>query len=599
MHGLPRHPYESFETLTDRIADRYVSAPARGVFRATMRIWRKVFGVEVAERAVAQDMAAGRDGFWHDEWIHDEMFYPEISATLLGEVESGDPIRRAATLIHAAVRFMQRARAGQLGVEVHAGRPQDMRRYRHFFSRICRARVVGKGLRHRFDDLGPSDHVVVCVGGDLFALRVLEGGAPVSRSDLHCALCDAVDAHRSAGPTAEPIAGRGYRPPVGLLTTVVNQTTVRLWDRLAARNPRAVERLDSAIFFVSLDLDLGPETLDQTLSGLHIGRFEHRDFRRSLQIAIAANGAFGITVNPYAGIGGTLCARLVSELAEAVGAPEHPSSRPGRTGAPARIEPVRFVDPGFDGAALEPIRASIRERLYPAAHPTTFQIDGIGREQFEALGLSCDAAFHAALALAWHRLRGRVPTVGNFINLRSVEHGDIWRYDASTSAMADFVERPSLARFRAAERAHKALIRRHKAADDELYLCAMILKRLVCDGSVRFSGFVTLMLVMSVFIRDFQRRLVNPDLWVSGIPAYPGLRATGRGGTTLRYLGQTSIGGHYMVFADHIVICLVPGPRGRSRGAERALAEALGESLRQLTRLATPPHRDGRQDKDP
>lgn len=592
MHCLPRHPYESFETLTDRIADRHVSAPARGVFRTTMRIWRKVFGVDVAERAVAQDMAAGRDGLWHDEWIHDEMFYPEISATLLGAVEPGDPIRRAAALIHAAARFMQRARAGQLEVEVHAGRPQDMRRYRHFFSRICRARVVGKGLRHRFDDLGPSDHVVVCVGGDLFALRVLEGDAPVSCSDLHAALRDAVDVHRSEGPTA----GWGYRPPVGLLTTVVNQTTVRLWERLAADNPGAVERLDAAIFFVSLDLDLAPETLDQALSGLHVGRLEHRDFRRSLQIAIAANGAFGITVNPYAGIGGTLSARLVSELAEAASAPEDPPPPPERTGAPARLEPLRFVDPGFDGAELDPIRASIRERLYPSDHPTTFQIDGIGREKLEALGLSCDAAFHAALALAWHRLRGRAPTVGNFINLRSVEHGDIWRYDASTSAMTDFVERPSLARFRAAERAHKALIRQHKAADDELYLGGMILKRLVCDGSVRFSGFVTMMLIMSVFIRGFQRRLVNPDLWVSGIPAYPGLRATGRGGTTLSYLGQTSIGGHYMIFAEHIVICLVPGPRGRWRGSERALAEALATSLRQLTRLATCLHRDGRKD---
>jgi hypothetical protein len=200
-------------------------------------------------------------------------------------------------------------------------------------------------------------------------------------------------------------------------------------------------------------------------------------------------------------------------------------------------------------------------------------------------GRSVDAAFHAALALAWKRSRGYVPTVGNFINLRSVKHGDIWRYDASTDEMLKFVLEPNLQNYKLAENAHIKLIKEQKSAKDEFYLGAMSLKKLVNDGHVRFSGFVTLVSIMSIFVRGFGRRFLNPDLWVSCIPSFPGVKVAGRGGAMMSYLAKTSSGGHYMIFEDHVLVCIMNPKGGKWLGTEEAFAREIGTCLGEVADL--------------
>src|SRR5690606_4683347 len=117
---------------------------------------------------------------------------------------------------------------------------------------------------------------------------------------------------------------------------------------------------------------------------------------------------------------------------------------------------------GKTARMIKKFRSEIAARLYPRENGSTFVIGGIGAKAFRTEGWSPDAVFHAALNLAYFRQFGRMPVVGNFINLRTIRHGDIWRYISTTPEMHDFVRSPTRATLTAAMDRHRALIKEQK-----------------------------------------------------------------------------------------------------------------------------------------
>jgi hypothetical protein len=600
VEQLPQHQYQPFQSLCLQFGERYVPQSFRWLYNGLIKLWCSVFGVSEVEEIISSDFAAGRDGFWHQDWIWDQLFYPEISAALVGDVAPHDCLKRSASVIEGALQFYQKARTNSLPLEVVSGYPQDMERYNHLFSRLTIATLkrsaTGRitGLRHRITDTADSDYITVGTGGHLFALPVTVQEANGQKRLLnHNELYDALVAiDQDATIQSQK---KSYQLPIGPLTAWQNKDSLKLWAQVEKSNASSFQKLNSSLFHVVLERDLNPTTLDAVVSGLNSHVFSARDCRKSLQLVITNNGEFAAVINPHAGIGGTLSAKFVSELAQHCWRVEsEPSSAlpPPMKNSPTKTsttesswERLSFKNPHLDESILNKHVAGIRERLYAPSETTTFQFNGIGHATFKAKGFPVDASFHAALALAWKNHRGYVPTVGNFINLRSVKYGDIWRYDASTPEMLQFALNPTKENFLEACKGHSREIKKQKSARDEFYLGAMGLKRLVNDGKVKFSGFVLLVMIHNLFVRGFTRRFLNPDIWVSGIPSFPGLKVTGRGGSKMSYLAKNSSGGHYMIFENHIILCLMNPAGGTWLGTEKAFAAELERCLHKVANL--------------
>jgi hypothetical protein len=583
---LPRHPFIPFAEIFRELAGRYIRSPlARRLFLRSTRLWSALSGAAESERRVRDAFARGEDGHFERIVRAPYPFRPEICAALiLREQEDKDPVRLAARLILGALRFRERAFGEQLEQEYEAGRPLDMRRYLNLFSRLIDPSLRQGRVVSEIIDAPASEHIIVATGGLFYRLTVSRNDQIVPAAELLAQLQDLV------ADAQEQLKSARERVPFGLLTALQNKSSVSLLAQLAARSPSAIRDLNRALFLIALDLDDSPQTLEGIGRSVLLKNYASRDYRRSMQIVVTASGQAGVITDPFAGIGGTLSARFVDELARSGRSPGGEPVRPGAE--PAARAFVRLdLDTGLLSGKRRALAANeeeLRSHSYPDGSETVFRLEGFGRKDFALLSASADGAFHAAFSLAFLRCFGRIPEVGNFINLRTLQHGDISRYNATTPELRSFVEAPDAASLAAALAAHKELIKRAKAGTDALYQ----LKKLMIlfnRGDLGMLAVVSLMLLLMIFIRGFERRFLREDVLASNIPALPGVALTGRPGVRLSFLARPSLGGHYMMFDHHIVLCFVSNP-GRSSycGKEALFAAGLRESLAQVKQLLGP-----------
>jgi hypothetical protein len=419
----------------------------------------------------------------------------------------------------------------------------------------------------------------VAIGGLMYRLQCIVDGAALDSDELQQQLeLMAADARaRLAG--GAPQAG-----VFGLLTVLFNPKHARLFRELQSNS---VESIDRALFCVAIDLDTSPTTLDATMRALHADNYRNRDHRRSLQIVVAGNGRAAITVHPHAGIGGTYMARFASELHKACARLQAAPLHIARPAGPARYQHLPLELSQKSWAELQKSVANVGRRLYPANEPSVIRYEGFGSDAFRDRGISADGAFHAALHLAYLRCFGEVPYTSNFINLRNVRHGDVWKYTSTTESLRRFAQAPSAEALRLASDAHRALVKINKAGDDEVYQTTMALFRLISEGHVPFAAFPALMMMMSLFISNFGKRFLGSDLWVSNIPPLPGVEMTARAAVRLAYLDKKGYGGHYMIFPGHVTVCLVNALKDKNvTDRDARFFQTLGDCLREVVDLA-------------
>jgi hypothetical protein len=582
--AVPSHPFRTFADISRAFSEKHVeSGLRRRLLLAALGLWRRAFGIDGHTVSIRGEIGRGGDGYRLEYLTFKSIFYPEVAASfIMAEDGETDPCRKAAQVIFGAMRYRERLARGEIAVEREANRPLDMDRYSFFFSRLTRSTLTGGRLVHKITDVPASDYVVIAVDGLLYRVQVLEQGVRLGYDRLLASVRALVaDARQSLQ------GGGGDAVPLGLLTALCDKKTVRLFSAVADASADVVATLDSALFFVAIDLHSAPQTFEKTFRAIHSDHFHNRDHRRSLQIVVTGNGRSGVVVNPHAGLGGTLSARLASELyltcRELAGGVE---PRPTEAPAPERLRLV--VPRGKRGdRTLSEMDRAIRLRLHGQVSPTAFRLDGVGKRDFVPRKLSADGAFHCAAHLAYFRQFGVKPIVGNFINLRNVKHGDIWRYNSTSPEMLDFVARPSAETLAAAIGKHRDLIKAQKRADDELYLGVLTLARLVNHRQLSSFAFISLMLILSCFVKRFVRSHLSPHLWLSHIPELEGVEVSGRAAVRLSYIDAGCLAGHYMIFDDHVNICLLRGLKDRREFAqEQEFALHLGEALRFVKELA-------------
>lgn len=581
------HPVRHLRDALAALGAQHIRHPlARALYAAAIQAWHRLFGLAAHEPYIAREFAAGRDGFRPRYWIFKSFFYPDYVATfVLSPTGETDPARSAAQVLHGALTFRDAVRRQALAPEFEKGQPLDQSLYGKLFSRVAVTRYLGRRLVQEDVDFEPTDYVVACVRGYLYQLPCLQGDAVVACAELQRRLA-ALLAHARAR------AERAAETPgvFGLLTVTVDPAHGRLVQSLAASQAGVLDVINRALFTLAIDVDARPETPDAALRAINADHFLNRDHRRSMSLVVTGNGRAGVLVNPHTGVGGAVSAVFVEFL--------HQHARALRDAdQPARDEPPAPPAPPVAPLALSGgrrwedellrTRAAVERRLYPADEQTVFTLSGVGHQDFRARQISSDAAFHCALNLAYLRCLKRIPTTGNFISLRSFRHGDIWRYVSNTDALTAFLRQPGPVTLRAAIEAHRELVKEQKRAEDPLYHAAMTMLKLVSEFRVPFAAAQSLILLLSLFIRDFPHRFLRLDLWASQIPAKPGLEIAGRGSVFLSFLPREALAGHYLIYDDHFRICFLRGLSSREDtrlGA--AFARELERCLREVRDLA-------------
>ncbi len=585
---IPPHPFVPFSDLAHRFGAKHIKGPvARRFFLLAMKLWGGVFGIATREAVIPRGLKQGENALDFKCWGFPELFYPEMSASfILSADPETNPARKAAQIIKGLRDFKTKVETQTLKEEFEGSKPLDMSRYQYLFSRLMVSEFRGKAPNHRIEDKAPSDYAILWVQAVPYRLSLTTGnGQALSYWQLVDQITRILEDDRTSSAAA-----MASRTLVGELTWVNNRITIPIFARVQKENPHSMAILDNAAFAVSIDIDDSPTSENEVLHVVHKKNYSNRDHRRSMYAVVTGNARAGITVNPWCGIGGTFSAKLCSELHKSCIElqKEFPDPQP-------KPEPVRFekveLDTSFlseeEVAKVHDSISAVTQHGFFSGDKIVHKIEGIGVNAFKSRGLGADAAFHCGLHLAYQKSFSKCPIVGNFINLRNVRYGDIWRYCATTSEMKDFVHNPNPdTLFRAIE-AHNLEIKRQKQAQDEIYLGTLTMIRALSDGTLGMFGLRSLVLVLSAFCANFLRRFFMQDVWVSHIPQQTGFELAGRYGVNLSFLPKGGIAGHYTLFNNHLYLCLMSSLKGgRSYHEQKRFIGRLEQALKEICSLA-------------
>lgn len=582
---LPKHPFIPFLESIETIASLYIPSSFRKkLFLFFGKLWFVLFGISKLENRIRDCFARGENG--HDAKYRrfPSIYCPEFSATLLLNSESDeDPVQKASRIIVGALRFRERVLGNQLEPDRESGKPLDMERYRFFFSRLLISSVKKGSLVNETVDVPATDYIIVAIDGIFYKLQVLADQKIIPLSEVHEQLGHLIEDAKIQLAKPDP-----HRLPFGLFTVFHNKKSTILLDKLMNKSPGELALINNSLFFIAIDINERPATLEKLSRTIHRHNFNSRDYRRSMQIVVTGNGQAGVIGDPSAGIGGGFVARFLDELKnECQGLVGEALAAPPRSGKPLYQRLALSSDqlPRYQ-AQVAALRRQAELPLYADDHDTVFRLDGVGKKDFARFAVSTDGVFHAGLHLAFRRCFGKTPNIGNFIGLRSIQHGEIYRYNSSTTEMTNFAAAPTAETLSAALQAHKDLIKKTKQGTDVFYQNQMLLVTLYFRYEIGTFCFLSLLILLSLFIPNYTRRVMNQDMWVSHIPEYPGISLTGRPGVKLAFLKPPSFGGHYMIFDHHTMICFVSNPGHPSYyGQEPKFASALKEALTEILHI--------------
>jgi hypothetical protein len=577
------HPTRSFRDIFVSLSEKYINNRGlRRLFLTATGVWRWTFRIDAKEQIVFREFAEERDGFRPKYWIFKSFFYPDYNATfVLTSTGEHDPVRKAAQILDGALKFRETVIQNKLEPEYEKEKPLDMAIYQKLFSRVAVTKYIHRRFVQEDVDFVSTDYIVVCVGGFLYRLRCLQEEKALSYIDLHNRIA-AIVAHAQTRTNETSCL-------FGLLTAFMNRKHGILFQELAKTNAETLGIIDAALFTLAIDLESRPETPDETLRSINADNYFNRDNRRSMQLVVTGNGHAGVTVNPHTGVGGVVSAMFTDYLYRNAKTLQQtsPTEINRQDQSSEAVEPLSFsVSEKWENSLFRS-RAVVENRLYPAEEQSVFTLTGAGHQDFRARKISSDAAFHCALNLAYLRCFKKIPTTGNFINLRNFKFGDIWRYVSSSDAMHAFLQEPDCETMRAAVDAHRQMIKEQKKAEDEIYHAGMMLLKLVSEFRLPFSAVPSLVIIMSLFIRDFAHRFLRLDVWASQIPTKPGLEVAGRGSVFLSYLPRDSVAGHYMIYDDHIRVCFLRSLKRKEDALTSAtFIRELENSLEEVKMLA-------------
>ena len=498
QHKLPRLPLPTLDDTLDRYLKAVEPLVSSSEFETTRRVVAEALAPASTLRAlqaelVARDESRRELSYVSRQW--DDMYLGLRCSVALNsnpgavtrtkglfDAASTSQVARAARMIVANVIFSQRVDSGDLAPDVMRGVPLDMRQYPKMFA-ATRLPRVGKDVLHKAPP-GTSRHVVVLRGEAFWELPVFDAstGEPLTVEQIEMALQTICDATPSSGAASGSLSSAASSPPsLAVLTTCERDEWARLRARLeahSAANVTSLEAIDDAILLLSLDeADVGTTggaepRGEQLLKAERLAlcgdaRTAPRWMDKSFSLGVTADGVPTFHFEHSWG-DGIPCARAGGETARMIAEDALPHST-GASGASAHApEPRRLVwDVPNDVADAVRRQDERFARVCASLDLSILTFDKFGSSQLKAWGISPDGVAQAAIALAFHRIEGRMAATYESATTAHFSGGRTETIRPATAACREWVEgaiegiplAEQAARLRASAKAHSAVAR--------------------------------------------------------------------------------------------------------------------------------------------
>lgn len=572
-----------FTQICQNLADHYiVSSFKRKQFLFLCWLWYHFSGIAQSEKRINSAFAKGEDGFFSRvRRDAKSIFYPERSASFfLDQHTEEPPAKKAAKLIVGTLRLREKTLRNELEPEFEAGKALEMNDYCKLFSQFTAGSIVDNEPHFEIVDAPPSEHIIISIDGVNYKLQVIKSGQILPIEILYNQISSIIaDAKEQLNKLDTD------RFPLGLFTAYQNEISIKLFNEVEKSSPDSVKAINEALFFLAIDIHHCPQSLDNLGRTLHIQNFHNRDFRHTMQIVVTANGLVSLIVDPIVGLGGTISTHfldLLNKECEALG------NISAESNENPNFERLKFNQALLveHREAIFELESEIKAHIYPQGYDSVFRLEDIGTKNFSACGVSADAAFHAALSLAYKRLFGRAPTVCNFINLRSSKFGGFFRYNSVTPELENFIDKPNATTFGAFMQAHKSLVKHVKSGHDSVYLLSNLLYSAVNHNEISEKSSIRFIKMLNKFIPGFSEKNYTQNIWASNIRPFSGFAYAGRPGV-LDERHHQELGGHYIMFSHHMILCFISqfGPKTLC-GQERILASTIRTCLKEIEKIA-------------
>lgn len=402
---------------------------------------------------------------------------------------------RAASLVHAAVRFHLTLQAGLLvpdvfhtkkhiskhplferavslipeaiasyGMYAVGAYPLDMSQYSRLFgsTRLPRAAPAQDEL-YTAPSIAAVRHIVVQRGPRFYALEVIDkDGRPVSADalvDRFQAILSESQAARGwsmcGDDTVHPRAhaeGAAYEkePPVGALTSLDRDSWAAARSSLhssSSRNADGLRAIDDALFVLTLD-DAQPTTHATVSRTMLHGDGRNRWWDKCLNLIVAANGKAGVAWEHAWGDGSAVLYFFNALYEDVTGRSVPRAKGTGESdvvpytpvASSFNDRPVQRVMWDLAGGAGVPLVQAIRKaeaRFDTAIGATRLQVyqsDALTKEDVKASNLSPDGLMQAVLQQAHWRAHGYTPVTYESASTAAFKHG---RTETIRSATAE------------------------------------------------------------------------------------------------------------------------------------------------------------------
>ena len=187
---------------------------------------------------------------------------------------------------------------------------------------------------------------------------------------------------------------------------MISKTVTRAFGALE-RSPsdaRSLAALRDSFVVLCLDLDAKPPTDADAAFEVHAANPANRWYLASLQLVVFGNGKAGGICSFPAYLDGNVMMRAAAELQRRAG----DATLVDETARPA-LPAATALAWNLDRKLVLRAWRDVRSMQEPGR--ATFEISGIGRADFEALGVDAVNAFVLALAVATRRCAGELPNI--------------------------------------------------------------------------------------------------------------------------------------------------------------------------------------------
>jgi predicted RNA-binding protein len=502
------------------------------------------------------------------------LYAPVISATIgiIDDPEKNNPIDRAVSLVFGARSLYFDLFAGRLSPDEYNGQPLEMGQYPNLFSTSL---LLG-GKKVALFKSTHIDRITVMYKGQMYQVELTAGDEEQKliqfKQNLEHLISEQLPADQETSP--------------GILTAASDQTQRMIFRRLIENpvNRQSMEALKHSFLTLCLDLDTTPHDLAEATRLAHSRNYGNRWFHSSLQLVVFGNAKACTICNFTTYLDGNMMMRGTSEIQKRGQKIKVPDMAGKKSVDSISVTKLHWQIPA---AALERAKKDY-ERILDHQEQATYVIEGIGRDVFKTRGIAAVPAFMLALQQATEKLCKRPVWIQQFLTMTRYRCMDVELINVSTPEVRQFLEYtndPKADKPMARDLFINAITSQTKAIKNKRkYLTPVPIMHSYVRNSKGLKG-IYIKLIFAVvmtllrWLRQFE--LQPRDVIVSHPDIYHEAPIVGRPGIRLPYV--RCFGLHYQIYADKIVITMMPGLKWDVPNAQ--VVQETENSLKQILQI--------------